>query len=134
MVSVHLRRYTPMPVDSSVESKAGATTVGYGGGSVAFASGLNPAPSITFPGPAHRTRRTAFPYWTLQCDHASCTRETGASSIGRTSGSPIPQYKLGQALAILTLMIANAIFLRPIGFILATTLFLGAGAHVLGER
>ena len=46
----------------------------------------------------------------------------------------IRQYKLGQALSLLALMVAYALLLRPIGFIAATTLFLTAGATVLGER
>ena len=35
-----------------VESRTGAPTLGSGGGSVAFASGLSPAPIVTFPVPA----------------------------------------------------------------------------------
>ncbi|SHH86727.1 tripartite tricarboxylate transporter TctB family protein [Marivita hallyeonensis] len=44
------------------------------------------------------------------------------------------EYKLGQALMLLGLMVAYALALRPIGFLLATTLFLAAGSAVLGER
>ncbi|MDR9428614.1 MAG: tripartite tricarboxylate transporter TctB family protein [Salibaculum sp.] len=43
-------------------------------------------------------------------------------------------YKLGQALAMLGLMMAYALLLRPAGFLIATTLFLVAGSTVLGER
>lgn len=44
------------------------------------------------------------------------------------------EYKLGQALALLGLMVAYALLLRPIGFLAATTLFLMGGSIVLGER
>jgi len=44
------------------------------------------------------------------------------------------QYKVGQALVLLGLMIAYALLLRPAGFLLATTGFLVAGSAVLGER
>jgi putative tricarboxylic transport membrane protein len=44
------------------------------------------------------------------------------------------QYKLGQAVSLLLLMVAYALLLRPIGFIAGTTLFLALGAMILGER
>ncbi|OSQ47589.1 tripartite tricarboxylate transporter TctB family protein [Marivita geojedonensis] len=44
------------------------------------------------------------------------------------------EYKLGQALMLLGLMVAYALALRPVGFLLGTTLFLIAGSAVLGER
>ena len=44
------------------------------------------------------------------------------------------QYKLGQAILLLILMIAYALLLRPVGFLTATTLFLVLGAVTLGER
>jgi putative tricarboxylic transport membrane protein len=44
------------------------------------------------------------------------------------------QYKLGQALFLLSLMVAYALLLRPIGFLTATTLFLAVGSIILGER
>ncbi|MCY4439123.1 MAG: tripartite tricarboxylate transporter TctB family protein [Deltaproteobacteria bacterium] len=44
------------------------------------------------------------------------------------------QYKLGQAILLLALMIAYALLLRPVGFVTATTLFLVLGAMILGER
>jgi len=43
-------------------------------------------------------------------------------------------YKLGQALALLGLMVAYALLLRPIGFLPSTAAFLIAGAMILGER
>ena len=44
------------------------------------------------------------------------------------------EYKLGQALALLGLMVAYAILLRPAGFLLATSGFLIGGSVILGER
>ncbi len=44
------------------------------------------------------------------------------------------QYKLGQALLLLGLMVAYALLLRPIGFLASTTLFLAGGSIILGER
>lgn len=46
----------------------------------------------------------------------------------------LTEYKLGQALALLGLMAAYALLLRPAGFLPATVVFLVAGAWVLGER
>ncbi|MEM9320929.1 MAG: tripartite tricarboxylate transporter TctB family protein [Pseudomonadota bacterium] len=44
------------------------------------------------------------------------------------------EYKLGQALLLLGLMVAYALLLRPAGFLLSTTGFLVAGSAILGER
>lgn len=44
------------------------------------------------------------------------------------------QYKLGQAIFLLALMIAYALLLRPAGFVAATSLFLIFGGVILGER
>ncbi len=44
------------------------------------------------------------------------------------------EYKLGQALALLGLMVAYALLLRPAGFILSTLGFLIIGSAILGER
>lgn len=44
------------------------------------------------------------------------------------------EYKLGQALLLLALMVAYALCLRPVGFIISTTSFLFLGAFILGER
>lgn len=44
------------------------------------------------------------------------------------------EYKLGQAIVLLCLMVAYAICLRPVGFIISTTSFLFFGAFILGER
>lgn len=43
-------------------------------------------------------------------------------------------YKIGQAIALLVLMVVYALALRPAGFIISTTLFLTLGAVFLGER
>ncbi|MEP4197057.1 MAG: tripartite tricarboxylate transporter TctB family protein [Aliishimia sp.] len=44
------------------------------------------------------------------------------------------EYKLGQAILLLGLMVAYALCLRPVGFIISTTTFLFLGAFILGER
>ena len=44
------------------------------------------------------------------------------------------KYKLGQAVMLLALMVAYALCLRPVGFIISTTAFLFLGAFILGER
>ena len=46
----------------------------------------------------------------------------------------LTDYNLGQALSLLGLMVAYALTLRPLGFLLATAGFLSLGAVVLGER
>ncbi len=46
----------------------------------------------------------------------------------------LTDYKLGQAIVLLGLMVAYAFLLRPAGFILSTSLFLILSAAVLGER
>ena len=43
-------------------------------------------------------------------------------------------YHLGQALMLLALMVAYALLLRPLGFLLSTAGFLTLGAVILGER
>lgn len=63
--------------------------------------------------------------------------------VEKSSGEPKPSeinyrrltdYKLGQALCLLGLMVAYALLLRPAGFLLSTILFLAAGSFILGER
>ena len=46
----------------------------------------------------------------------------------------LTEYKLGQALALLALMVAYALALRPLGFLFSTTAFLIVGSAILGER
>ena len=65
-------------VRSLVESGAGAPTLGSGGDSGAFVPGLSPAPIVTFPAPALRTRRADFRHRALQWDHAPRTRTARA--------------------------------------------------------
>ena len=43
-------------------------------------------------------------------------------------------YKVGQALALLALMVAYALLLRTAGFLISTTGFLVGGSMILGER
>ena len=43
-------------------------------------------------------------------------------------------YHLGQAALLLVLMVAYALCLRPLGFLLSTSLFLILGSAILGER
>ena len=44
------------------------------------------------------------------------------------------EYKTGQAVLLLVLMVAYALCLRPVGFLLSTTVLLIAGSFILGER
>ncbi|GGE54346.1 tripartite tricarboxylate transporter TctB family protein [Actibacterium pelagium] len=44
------------------------------------------------------------------------------------------EYKVGQALMLLGLMVAYALLLRPLGFLGSTFLFLFVGSFILGER
>jgi putative tricarboxylic transport membrane protein len=46
----------------------------------------------------------------------------------------LQDYKLGQALLLLGLMVVYALALRAAGFLLATSLFLILGSAILGER
>ena len=58
----------------NVESRTGAPASGSGGGSVAFAPGLSPAPMAAFPVPAHQTGRADFPHPAFGRDHAIACR------------------------------------------------------------
>lgn len=53
----------------------------------------------------------------------------GAIDISR-----LGDYHIGQALALVGLMLAYAMTLRPLGFLGSTVLFLVLGAVILGER
>lgn len=46
----------------------------------------------------------------------------------------LKEYKFGQALVLLGLMVVYALVLRPVGFLVATFLFLAIGSIILGER
>jgi len=61
----------------------------------------------------------------------------------KSSGDPKPSeinyrrltdYKLGQAIMLLVLMVAYALLLRPAGFLVSTAGFLFIGFYILGER
>lgn len=56
------------------------------------------------------------------------------NSEGDMTFSKIGSYDWPQALGLLGLMVFYALALRPIGFLLATFLFLFLGAMILGER
>ena len=60
--------------------------------------------------------------------------EKGEVKAGDIDYRRLQEYKLGQALALLGLMVAYAIMLRPTGFLLATSGFLIGGSVILGER
>ncbi len=59
------------------------------------------------------------------------SREPGHSEINYRR---LTDYKLGQALCLLVLMVAYALLLRPAGFLFSTMGFLVAGTFILGER
>lgn len=64
----------------------------------------------------------------------------GLEKAPQTSKEPdidirrLRDYNLGQAIALLGLMVAYALLLRPAGFLLATCGFLSLGGFILGER
>ena len=60
--------------------------------------------------------------------------EKGEEKVGDIDYRRLHEYKLGQALMLLGLMVAYAILLRPAGFLLATSGFLIGGSMILGER
>ena len=60
--------------------------------------------------------------------------EKGEEQMGDIDYRRLHEYKLGQALVLLGLMVAYAILLRPAGFLLATSGFLIGGSMILGER
>ena len=60
--------------------------------------------------------------------------EKGEVKVGDIDYRRLHEYKLGQALALLGLMVAYAILLRPAGFLLATSGFLIGGSVILWER
>ena len=60
--------------------------------------------------------------------------EKGEEKMGDIDYRRLHEYKLGQALVLLGLMVAYAILLRAAGFLLATSGFLIGGSMILGER
>ncbi|WP_150526056.1 tripartite tricarboxylate transporter TctB family protein [Roseibium sediminis] len=59
---------------------------------------------------------------------------TGEEKAPEINYRRLTDYKLGQALFLLGLMVAYALLLRPAGFLLSTSVFLLAGFYTLGER
>jgi putative tricarboxylic transport membrane protein len=51
--------------------------------------------------------------------------------LGEIDHRRLTDYKLGQALILLAMMVAYALLLRPLGFLASTFLFLAVGAFVL---
>lgn len=60
--------------------------------------------------------------------------EKGENAVGEIDYRRLHEYKLGQALLLLALMIAYALCLRPLGFLISTAGFLTLGSFILGER
>jgi putative tricarboxylic transport membrane protein len=60
--------------------------------------------------------------------------EKGEDIIGDIDYRRLGDYKIGQAIMLLLLMVAYALCLRPLGFIGSTMSFLVLGAFILGER
>ncbi len=60
--------------------------------------------------------------------------EKGEQKMGDIDYRRLTDYKLGQALGLLALMVAYALCLRPLGFIGSTITFLILGSFILGER
>ncbi|MFK7893624.1 MAG: tripartite tricarboxylate transporter TctB family protein [Granulosicoccus sp.] len=60
--------------------------------------------------------------------------EKGEAKIGEIDHRRLGEYKLGQAVLLLCLMVAYALCLRPMGFLFSTATFLCAGSFILGER
>ncbi|MEM7406315.1 MAG: tripartite tricarboxylate transporter TctB family protein [Pseudomonadota bacterium] len=46
----------------------------------------------------------------------------------------VRQFHLGQTLALVAIMVAYALALRPVGFLFATFIFISGSAMILGER
>ncbi len=60
--------------------------------------------------------------------------EKGETAVGEIDYRRLHEYKLGQALLLLALMVAYALCLRPVGFLISTAGFLTIGSFILGER
>ncbi len=59
---------------------------------------------------------------------------TGEEKVPEINYRRLTDYKLGQALMLLGMMVAYALLLRPLGFLASTVFFLVGSAAVLGER
>lgn len=60
--------------------------------------------------------------------------EKGKPAVGEIDYRRLGDYYLGQAVLLLGLMIAYALCLRPVGFLISTASFLILGSFILGER
>lgn len=60
--------------------------------------------------------------------------EKGEPATGEIDYRRLGDYYLGQAIMLLVLMVAYALCLRPVGFIISTASFLILGSVILGER
>lgn len=65
----------------------------------------------------------------LNLEKVPAKEDTGDINLKR-----LGEYKVGQAIILLALMVTYALLLRPIGFLAATFLFLTLGSYILGER
>ena len=61
-------------------------------------------------------------------------KSTHTAEVADINYRKLTEYKLGQALLLLGLMVVYALALRPVGFLASTSLFLIIGAVILGER
>ncbi len=61
-------------------------------------------------------------------------KSTHTAEVAEINYARLTEYKLGQALLLMGLMVAYALALRPVGFLLSTSLFLILGSAILGER
>lgn len=60
--------------------------------------------------------------------------EKGKPVSGEIDYRRLGDYYLGQAIMLLALMVAYALCLRPVGFLISTVSFLVLGSAILGER
>jgi len=60
--------------------------------------------------------------------------DNGEPSATEINYRRLGDYKIGQALMLLGLMVLYALMLRPAGFLISTTTFLVVGSAILGER
>lgn len=62
------------------------------------------------------------------------TGDDEADVLGGIDLARLRDYKIGQAAMLIGVMILYALALRPVGFLVSTTLFLTGAGYVLGER
>lgn len=60
--------------------------------------------------------------------------EKNKAPVGEIDYRRLWDYNAGQAVLLLGLMVAYALCLRPVGFLIATSSFLILGSFILGER